>query len=45
MTLCIYAACGVSQTPKSKVMAKEIVGDKFEIGEYRYQKAVYKVEK
>ena len=30
---------------ESKVMAKEIVGDKFEIGEYKYQKAVYKVEK
>ena len=30
---------------ESKVMAKEIVGDKFEIGEYKYQKAVYKVAK
>ena len=30
---------------ESKVMAKEIVEDKFEIGEYKYQKAVYKVEK
>lgn len=30
---------------ESKIMAKEIVGDKFEIGEYKYQKAVYKVEK
>lgn len=30
---------------ESKVMAKKIVGDKFEIGEYKYQKAVYKVEK
>lgn len=30
---------------KSKVMAKEIVGNKFEIGEYKYQKAGYKVEK
>ena len=30
---------------ESKVMAKKIIGDKFEIGEYKYQKAVYKVEK
>lgn len=30
---------------ESKVMAKEIVGNKFEIGEYKYRKAAYKVEK
>jgi len=30
---------------ESKVMAKKIIRDKFEIGEYKYQKAVYKVEK
>lgn len=30
---------------ESKVMAKNITGDKFEIGDYKYQKAVYKVEK
>ena len=30
---------------ESKVMAKSIIGDKFEIGDYKYQKAVYKVEK
>lgn len=30
---------------ESKVMAKEIVGDKFEVGDYKYQKAVYRVEK
>ena len=30
---------------ESKVLAKEILGDKFEIGEYKYQKATYKVEK
>ncbi|MGN0394518.1 MAG: hypothetical protein ACI4EF_04085, partial [Coprococcus sp.] len=30
---------------ESKVMAKKIIGDKFEIGDYKYQKAVYKVEK
>ncbi|MCR4610115.1 MAG: helix-turn-helix domain-containing protein [Eubacterium sp.] len=30
---------------ESRVMAKEIVGNKFEIGEYVYRKAAYKVEK
>lgn len=30
---------------ESKVMAKKITGDKFEIGDYKFQKAVYKVEK
>lgn len=30
---------------ESKVMVKEIVGNKFEIGDYKYQKAFYKVEK
>ncbi len=30
---------------ESKVMAKEIVGNKFEIGEYEFRKAAYKVEK
>lgn len=30
---------------ESKVMAKELVGNKFEIGEYIYRKAAYKVEK
>ena len=30
---------------ESKVMVKNITGDKFEIGDYKYQKAVYKVEK
>lgn len=30
---------------ESKVMAKELVGNKFEIGEYVYRKAAYKVEK
>ena len=30
---------------ESKVMAKEIVGNKFEIGDYKFQKANYKVEK
>lgn len=30
---------------ESKVMAKNITRDKFEIGDYKYQKAVYKVEK
>ena len=30
---------------ESKVMAKEIAGNKFEIGEYEYRKAAYKVEK
>lgn len=30
---------------ESKVMAKNIIGDKFDIGDYKYQKAVYKVEK
>ena len=30
---------------ESRIMAKEIVGDKFEIGDYRFQKANYKVEK
>ena len=30
---------------ESKVMAKEIVGNKFEIGDYKYQKTAYKVEK
>ena len=28
-----------------RVMAKEIVGDKFEIGDYKFQKAAYKVER
>jgi hypothetical protein len=26
-------------------MAKKIVGDKFEIGDYKYQKCIYKVKK
>ncbi len=30
---------------ESKVMAKEIVGNKFEIGDYKFQKANYKVKK
>lgn len=30
---------------ESKIIAKEIVGNKFEIGEYKYQKAAYKVKK
>ena len=30
---------------ESKVMTKELVGNKFEIGEYVYRKAAYKVEK
>lgn len=30
---------------ESKMMAKKITGDKFEIGDYKYQKVVYKVEK
>ena len=30
---------------ESKVMAKKITEDKFEIGDYKYQKAYYKVEK
>ncbi|SEG07536.1 DNA-binding transcriptional regulator, XRE-family HTH domain [Eubacterium ruminantium] len=30
---------------ESKVMAKELTGNKFEIGEYVYRKASYKVEK
>ena len=30
---------------ESKVMAKELVGNKFEIGEYVYRKAAYKVER
>lgn len=30
---------------ESKVMAKKITGDKFESGDYKFQKAVYKVEK
>ena len=30
---------------ESRVMAKEFVGNKFEIGEYVYRKAAYKVEK
>ncbi len=30
---------------ESKVMAKEIAGDKFEIGDYRFQKVKYKVDK
>ena len=30
---------------ESKVMAKKITEDKFEIGDYRYRKAVYKIEK
>ncbi len=30
---------------ESRVMAKELVGNKFEIGEYVYRKAAYKVEK
>ena len=30
---------------ESRVLAKEIVGNKFEIGEYRFQKANYKVKK
>ena len=30
---------------ESKLMAKEIVGDKFEIGDYRFQKTKFKVEK
>ena len=30
---------------ESKVLAKRITEDKFEIGNYKYQKCVYKVEK
>ena len=30
---------------ESKIMAKKIVGDKFEIGDYKYQKCIYKVKK
>lgn len=30
---------------ESKVMAKNVTGDKFEIGDYKYQKAAYRVEK
>ncbi len=30
---------------ESKVLAKKIIGDKFEIGNFKYQKCVYKVEK
>ena len=30
---------------ESKVMAKEIVGNKFEIGDYKFQKGNYKVKK
>lgn len=30
---------------ESRVMVKEIVGNKFEIGDYKYQKANYKVTK
>ena len=30
---------------ESKVLAKEIVGNKFEIGEYKYRKTAYKVKK
>lgn len=30
---------------ESKIMAKNITEDKFEIGDYKYQKAVYKMEK
>lgn len=30
---------------ESKVMAKKVTGDKFEIGDYKFQKAAYKVEK
>lgn len=30
---------------KSKIMAKKIVGDKFDIGDYKYQKCIYKVKK
>ena len=30
---------------ESKVLAKKIDGDKFEIGDYKYRKAAYKVEK
>lgn len=30
---------------ESRVMAKNIIGDKFEIGDYKYRKCVYKVEK
>ena len=30
---------------ESRVMAKNVIEDKFEIGDYKYQKAAYKVEK
>ena len=30
---------------ESKIMAKKIIGDKFEIGEYKFRKAVYKIER
>ena len=30
---------------ESKVMEKNVTGDKFEIGDYKYQKAAYRVEK
>lgn len=30
---------------ESKVMVKNIIGDKFEIGNYKYRKCKYKVEK
>ena len=30
---------------ESKVMVKKVIGNKFEIGDYKYQKAAYKVEK
>ena len=30
---------------ESKILAKKIVGNKFEIGDYKYQKCTYKVEK
>lgn len=30
---------------ESKIMAKKIIGDKFEIGEYKFRKAVYRIER
>ena len=30
---------------ESKIMAKKIIGEKFEIGEYKFRKAVYKIER
>ena len=30
---------------ESKILAQKITGDKFEMGDYKYQKTVYKVEK